>query len=41
MSAVVSLAEVKRRKRRKEYEAACVAWYGNTIAIKSDRRASK
>jgi len=32
MSAVVSLAEVKRRKRRKEYEAACVAWYGNAVA---------
>jgi hypothetical protein len=32
MSAVVSLAEAKRRKRRKEYEAACVAWYGNMNA---------
>lgn len=31
-SAVVSLADAKRRKRRKEYEAACVAWYGNTVA---------
>jgi hypothetical protein len=41
MTAVVSLAEVKRRKRRKEYEAACVAWYGNTIAVKSDKRLTK
>ena len=31
---VISIAEIKRRKLRKAYEAACVAWYGNAQAVK-------